>query len=848
MKNRNLLFLWLLIVWTTGVLIACENDGDATADDDAGGADDDDNDDNDLSPPPEEYDYDVPVKATSPWPEHRRTSTHSGRSPIVPTPNDREPWFFQTAKGMFHEPILDEDGTVYIGSADTNFYAINPDGTEKWRFAMTELVDSTAVLGADGTIYVPGGDGYIHALTATGEEIWRLSALGDQGYLTWWEGHAAMGPDGRLYAGNDDRRMYCISLDGRIDWTYATGDQIWSCPAFGLNGRLFFGSNDLLFRSVTAAGKRAWRALTLGPVAGSPALSDDRATVYVGSFDGYLHAYDAATGKPRWKFAARDHFYASPAIAADGTIYIGSADGTMYAINPDGTLRWSFDTLDPIRSSAAVDGDGNLYFGCGDGKLYALRPDGKKAWSFDTTTGDRNDLNGSPAIDKQGIVIGGEAGAVVFVPFGYCDNNADSRCDTSPDEAIPDHGAFLYFYTNGGSSVAEIETAPAPTEVLTFRLVVRKNGETVRARVKSSTLDLTLTPNVAHRVEVSADGNFLSVIPEEPLPLNTAMTVAISGQYLTGGWRLGNRLFGGEVGGSFQRTFTFSTAAPTGHPLPLTVTEDQATTLLLRRMAAPQPPMLTTFNQIGFDSYNFLLGTVAIDPARKKAILLTVEGTPGLSPHVNVDTKSIFGLNGEYRDSYFAFGGEGFRLDITGVSIAMDLFRLSGLLAPDLTADNLNIYDEVTCAEIEFFGFALNLLGLCSPDSGKMIVNGTALLAPQTGGEGLRPAGLAIDELTYHATGGTLGGGYLEASFQPNDLPAAEQLPVILVVDDENFAAIDLQYGTNLEKSATGTGKLDGVRLNLPPGFDPTGKSAYVIVNLYPLYSAALPPQAGGDR
>ena len=34
--------------------------------------------------------------------------------------------------------------------------------------------------------------------------------------------------------------------------------------------------------------------------------------------------------------------YSSPAIGADGTIYVGSGGGKLYAINPDGTLKWAF--------------------------------------------------------------------------------------------------------------------------------------------------------------------------------------------------------------------------------------------------------------------------------------------------------------------------------------------------------------------------------------------------------------------------------------------------------------------------------------------------------------------------
>ncbi len=41
----------------------------------------------------------------------------------------------------------------------------------------------------------------------------------------------------------------------------------------------------------------------------------------------------------------------SPVLGADGMIYVGSEDGTLYAINPNGTLKWDFLTGDCVLSS-----------------------------------------------------------------------------------------------------------------------------------------------------------------------------------------------------------------------------------------------------------------------------------------------------------------------------------------------------------------------------------------------------------------------------------------------------------------------------------------------------------------
>src|SRR5215831_2143620 len=72
----------------------------------------------------------------------------------------------------------------------------------------------------------------------------------------------------------------------------------------------------------------------------------------------------------------------SPAIAPDGTIYFGTWDGKLWALNDDGTRKWVFTAGREIKSSPAIGGDGTVYFGSRDRNFYAVAPDGKKKWSF----------------------------------------------------------------------------------------------------------------------------------------------------------------------------------------------------------------------------------------------------------------------------------------------------------------------------------------------------------------------------------------------------------------------------------------------------------------------------------
>jgi hypothetical protein len=54
---------------------------------------------------------------------------------------------------------------------------------------------------------------------------------------------------------------------------------------------------------------------------------------------------------------------------------VGSLDKNLYAVNPDGTQKWAFTTGGPINSSPALGPDGTVYVGSDDGKLYAVYSD-----------------------------------------------------------------------------------------------------------------------------------------------------------------------------------------------------------------------------------------------------------------------------------------------------------------------------------------------------------------------------------------------------------------------------------------------------------------------------------------
>jgi outer membrane protein assembly factor BamB len=101
-------------------------------------------------------------------------------------------------------------------------------------------------------------------------------------------------------------------------------------------------------------------------------------TVYVGvqrtSSDvtmGSVHAV-WPDGTNRWVTYISGEVYASPALGADGTVYISTEDGLVYALDSDGNEKWSALLGVAMNSSPAIGPDGRMYVGCENGRLYCF--------------------------------------------------------------------------------------------------------------------------------------------------------------------------------------------------------------------------------------------------------------------------------------------------------------------------------------------------------------------------------------------------------------------------------------------------------------------------------------------
>jgi len=99
-------------------------------------------------------------------------------------------------------------------------------------------------------------------------------------------------------------------------------------------GSIALGGSTILTQSVnaetTSAGEQIWSFETNSSVYSSPTVVDG--TVYVGSNDGNVYALAASDGSEQWSFETGDYVTSSPTVV-DGTVFVGSYDNNVYALD-----------------------------------------------------------------------------------------------------------------------------------------------------------------------------------------------------------------------------------------------------------------------------------------------------------------------------------------------------------------------------------------------------------------------------------------------------------------------------------------------------------------------------------
>ena len=222
-----------------------------------------------------------------------------------------------------------------------------------------------AVTVATGKLYAPGTSGEFYAMDAsTGEVVWSVSvSMGSES------------PPAVL-----DGVVYLTAVNTAYALNEATGEEIWSYgteklpaidhPAVVVDGVYYFAPDSNLYALDVTTGHMNWYYVASGLITDAPVVAEGM--VYVRSESGGFHAVDAATGGLALNWENTASALRSPTVV-NGFLIAESADGNLRAlVAATGEEVWSFSKgyFDGVPSYTIA--DGVLYVGALDGSVYAF--------------------------------------------------------------------------------------------------------------------------------------------------------------------------------------------------------------------------------------------------------------------------------------------------------------------------------------------------------------------------------------------------------------------------------------------------------------------------------------------
>ena len=305
--------------------------------------------------------------------------------------------------------VYNQEPTVYVGSDDSTLYAMSAlAGETKWTFDVpTDSIESSPIV-VDGTAYVGSDDGTLYAVGAKdGSQEWTFEES---------DGAVTASPSvlyGTVFVGSNNGNLYAVDTEsGEKVWQFEADGKIQSAPAVR-NGTVYAGTDrGTLFAVDAATGDKEW-AFT-EPLFGVAAPTVANGTVYFGSqdqWDGPLYAVDAETGSQQWTYNAPHSDIRSSTTVINGTVYVGSDDGTLYAVDAKtGTEEWTFDGIYDINTSPTAI-NGTVYVGAvegywsDDGALYAVDAEtGSPQWRF----WKNGETESSPTVNNGTVYVGAD--------------------------------------------------------------------------------------------------------------------------------------------------------------------------------------------------------------------------------------------------------------------------------------------------------------------------------------------------------------------------------------------------------------------------------------------------------
>ena len=251
-------------------------------------------------------------------------------------------------------PIITSNGLIaYLNGSSLE--ALNPNGSLAWTAAVGSGAGPIATSG--NTIYVATSSGLASVSTA-GQVNWNVNAGSIDASAATAEGIVIAATHGGLSA---------FAVDGASSWTFS--------PSGGFSGGLAAQGDTIYAGSVSGGvyaiddrtGKVNWQASLPAAISAGPAVGDN-GTIYVTA--GFVYAI-SSSGNILWQQTGSPT--ADGPIVAVGAqdVFDAAADELAIVLGADGGYVWSSRSFGAITTASSA--AGIIYVGTADGKVFAVR-------------------------------------------------------------------------------------------------------------------------------------------------------------------------------------------------------------------------------------------------------------------------------------------------------------------------------------------------------------------------------------------------------------------------------------------------------------------------------------------
>jgi outer membrane protein assembly factor BamB len=316
---------------------------------------------------------------------------------------------------------------AFIGTNGSGVVAVdvNNFGTpvQRWRFNPANQKFIGPLVLYNGVIYVGGNDGLVYALRESdGAVVWSSSVA--SGLTGGVYTQVALDTDS-LYTTAGDGLLHALNLSNGIQRWQVTGPggvTLTNGPVIGADGTIYVTASDNRVYAYKKDGSQVssgiWNPVALdGTIFATPALASGR--LFVGTANGTLYALNSnGTIQTNKTFTAGKAIFGTPAVVnINGTlrVYVGTRDGNVYGVDADNlnNVRWTFPVGAEVNSSVAVV-DNFVYVAADNKNLYRVEATNASNSLVLATADDIFDTN-SPVVNSGYAIIAARNGGKLLI-------------------------------------------------------------------------------------------------------------------------------------------------------------------------------------------------------------------------------------------------------------------------------------------------------------------------------------------------------------------------------------------------------------------------------------------------